>query len=395
MKFSWKPYILALIISLVSFLEVKAQEEVLDGAQFPVYEIELLNEEIVDEDLIFPLVYKGYIYSFALKHKLPIWRLFIGGDIISPWIIKDDLIYFHDIYNRIYAVEIKSGTILWQLTIENEIRGKPLIYGNSLIVSTSKGLVYVINAESGDITDTYSGSGEIYAGLVLYDNLIIVPFKNGEIVAFNIEKSEIEWTFSAGDIVTVPPVIDIDILFFGGWNNSLYALDIKSGEARWVSYVGKSVTRDFLVFKNEIILFFSGGEIISLLRKDGTIKWVMYMKDVEFSYNYFAGTEKYYIFIPEFVALSPDDGSLIFNYRERAFNLYKEMLFENMIEGETPLSDEQRTEILRDIYFTVNEYPVLPPLYTEQNLIYFITEDSHLYVYDMEQDFFVLKYRIE
>ena len=121
MKFSWKQYILALIFTFVSFLGVRAQEEVQDGAYFPVYEIELLNEVTVDEDLVFPLVYNGYIYTFSLKQKLPIWRLFIGGDIISPWIVKDDLIYFHDIYNRVYAVEIKSGTILWQLTIENEI----------------------------------------------------------------------------------------------------------------------------------------------------------------------------------------------------------------------------------------------------------------------------------
>ena len=394
MKASWKQYILALIFTFVSFLEVRAQEE-FQQDHFPVYEIELLNELIDDEDLVFPLVYNGYIYTFSLKHKLPIWRLFIGGDIISPWVIRDEHIYLYDIYNRIYAVEIKSGTILWQLAIENEIRSKPLIYGSYLIVPTSKGLVYAINAENGDITNTYSGSGEIYAGLALYDNLVIVPFKNGEIVAFNIEKGKLEWTFSAGDIVTVPPVIDIDVLFFGGWNNSLYALDIKSGEARWVSYVGKSVTRDFLVFKNEIILFFSGGETISLLREDGTIKWVKYMKDVDFSYNYFAGIDKYYLFIPEFVALSPADGTLLFNYREHAFNLYKEMLFENMIEGETPLSDEQRMEMLRDIYFTVNEYPVLPPLFTNENLIYFITEDSHLYVYDLMQDFFILKYRIE
>jgi outer membrane protein assembly factor BamB len=393
MKFAGKLYILILLCFFVSSLEMRAQEEE-KQEYFPVYEIELLNKAIVEDDLIFPLVFNGYIYTFALQQKLPIWRLFIGGDLISPWGIRDNVIYFYDIYNRVYAVDIRSGETLWKIGIENEIRGSLLIYNNYLIISTSKGLVYAVDAENGEVINTYSGGGEIYAGLVLYDNLVIVPFKNGEIVAFNVERGEVEWTFSAGVIVTVTPVIEKDTLFFGGWNNTLYALDAKSGAFLWMSYVGKSVTRDFLVFKDEVILFFSSGEIISLARDDGTIKWVKYLKDVEFSYNYFGGTEKLYLFIPELVALSPTDGSPIFNYRERAFDLYKEMLFENMIEGITPLSDEQRIEILRDVYFTVSEYPVLPPLFAKESLIYFITEDSHLYVYDMKKDFFVLKYKM-
>jgi outer membrane protein assembly factor BamB len=394
MKFFWKLYILALLYFFASFLEMSAQEEEQQD-YFPVYKIELLNKSTVEDDIIFPLVFNGYIYTFSLKQELPIWRLFIGGDLIRPWVTSNTHIYFYDIYNRVYAVDIKSGKMLWEIAIENEIRGKLLIHDSYLIVPTSKGLVYEIDAGIGEVITTYSGNGEIYAGLEIYGNLVIVPFKNGEIIAYNVEKGDIEWTFSAGDIVTVSPLIDEDILYFGGWNNTFYALDVRTGEALWVSYVGKSVTRDFLVFKDVIILFFPNGEIISLLTKDGTIKLVKYMKDVEFSYNYFAGTDKLYLFIPELITLNPVDGNLIFRYRERAFNLYKEMLFENMIEGETPLSDEQKTEILRRVYFAVNEYPVLPPESTNTGLIYFITEDSNLYVYDLNNDFFILKYKMD
>ena len=131
------------------------------------------------------------------------------------------------------------------------------------------------------------------------------------------------------------------------------------------------------------------------LRRDtGEIKWVKQFENVDFNYNYFPGLEKFFIFIPDFIALSPRDGQVLFKYRERAHYYYKEMLFENMVEGERLLSDNDKLRYLTEVYFAVSSYPVLPPRKNGSNLIYFVTDNSFFYVYDVEKDFYLLKYKL-
>ena len=368
---------------------IRAQEEL-----FPVYEIEPLSDVEVEEDPLFPIVYNGYIYIFSLHHELPVWRLFIGGDIPSPFEITEGTIYLYDIYNRIYAIDMSRGELLWKNTSPDEIRGKPLLYDRYLIVPTVKGLVYVVDRRNGDVIHTYTGNGEIYADIKRYDNLVIVSYKRGDIVAYNIESGEEEWVFPSGGIVTVAPIIDEETLFFGAWNSTMYAIDVRSGKAIWISYVGKSITRDFLLFENEIVLFFSDGELLSLTREDGTIKWVQYMREIEFSYNYFPARDLLCLFVPDFIAMDPSDGSIVFNYRERAFNLFKDMLFDNMVEGNALITEEERNRILNEVYFSVSDYPILPPLFIDENYVYFVAEDSYLYIYDLNKNFFIVKYRM-
>jgi hypothetical protein len=131
-----------------------------------------------------------------------------------------------------------------------------------------------------------------------------------------------------------------------------------------------------------------------LTRNKGEIKWVKYFKGVEFNYNYFQGNEKVYMFIPDFIALDPADGEMLFDYRERSFFLYKEMLFDNMVQGEQPYSEEERIRLLAETYFTVSSYPYLPPESVGGRFVYFITENGTLYVYDLEREFFRLKFKL-
>ena len=70
------------------------------------------------------------------------------------------------------------------------------------------------------------------------------------------------------------------------------------------------------------------------------------------------------------------------------------MLFENMIEGKHRLSDEDRIYLLSEKYFTVSNYPLLPPVLGESALVYFVTDDEYLYVYDLKDDFFIIKYKL-
>jgi hypothetical protein len=42
----------------------------------------------------------------------------------------------------------------------------------------------------------------------------------------------------------------------------------------------------------------------------------------------------------------------------------------------------------------VNSYPHMPPLKADGSLVYFVTEDSYFYVYDLEKDFLILKYKL-
>lgn len=361
---------------------------------FPEYEVEMLGQIPSDVDTVFPVVFNGSLYSFALGISGSVWKIFIGGDLNNPFSVHGGVVYFYDIYNRLYAIDLRTGRVLWKTIIRDELRGKPVVYRKYLIVSTLNGNIHVLIRSTGAPVYTYEDEDEIAAGLVAYDNVLIVPYKSGRLVAFDMNTRELLWKFNAGGIISISPVVKDETLYFGAWDGTFYALDVRTGTSRWVRYIGENTTRDFLVFEDMIVLFFSKGEVVSLRRRTGTIEWIKYFSGVDFNYNYFAGEHSLYIFLPDFAAFDPADGSLIFDYRERAFNLYKEMLFNTMVEGKNPLSDKNRIQLLSDVYFSVDTFPYLPPEKIG-GYVYFVTTRGYLFVYDLKRDFFILKFRME
>jgi hypothetical protein len=389
------------VIFIVLFLcsiHIYAQEAYFDeeeGFLYPDFTVEHLYEETAPDDVILPFIFKGYLYSFSLGNRTPLWRMFIGGDLRNPFSAQGGSLYFYDVYNRLYSIELAEGKIAWKTEIRSEIIGKPCIYKDLVIVSTRKGTIYLIDADNGRVVYEYESRGEMSARLNLFDDLVIASYKNGQIIAFDIATGEAEWMFTAGGIINTAPIIEDGRVFFGAWDDTFYVLSAGSGNLIWRTYVGDNISRDFMVFENEIVLFFSKGQILSLNRYNGDIEWVKYFVNIEFNFNYFAGNDKFFIFVPELIAMDPEDGSTIFNYKERAFYFYKEMLFENMIEGEHRLTDSEKLDLLLDVYFSVNAYPVLPPVTRKGRLSYFVADDAYLYVYDIEKDFFIGKYKLD
>jgi outer membrane protein assembly factor BamB len=390
-------FFMTIFFSLMVICQLRGEDRIYfpeTGRYIPDYSIESLHENDSRDDLLLPFVYNGYLYTFSMNQKLPLWRIFIGGDLTTPFLLDDKNLYIYDIYNRIYAIDVERRKIRWRIEIQNEIKGRLLTYKNFIIVSVQNGTIYIINSESGNVVYEYRGDGEINTALNMYKNLMIVPYKNGKIVAYDIETRMQEWVFYSGGIISVPPVIKDNYLFFGAWDDNFYVIDVFSGKPSWVSYVGEPISRDFLIFDTEIILFFAKGEILCLDKYNGEIQWVKYFSDVEFNYNYFPGLDKFFVFIPDFIAIDLYDGNISFHYRERAFYFYKEMLFENMIEGTHRLSEKDRIRLLSEIYFTVSNYPQLPPVVLGTKLSYFVADNAHFYVYDLVKDFFVVKYKL-
>ncbi len=363
-----------------------------DSYLFPEYDVEIINRSRIEGDIIIPFVYKGYLYAFSMGRRVPLWRIFIGGDLSNPFTVYKRYVYLYDIYNRLYAIDLDGGKREWRIYIANEISGKLLIRDNVIIVSALSGDIYVVDRSDGSVLFSYRGEGVINTDLNIYGQYIIIPYKNGKISAYDLATRHEKWTFRSGGIISVAPVIVDECLYFGSWDDTFYALDVHTGKPIWASYVGDAITRDFMVFKKEIVLFFSKGEMVCLKRDNGEIKWVKYFKNIEFNYNYFQGREEMFVFIPDFVAINPENGSVLFDYRERAFFLFKEMLFDRMVEGKYPLSEDERSKLLADQFFTVSEYPHLPPVKIDDRYVYFITDSSYLFVYDLKRNAFILKY---
>jgi outer membrane protein assembly factor BamB len=361
---------------------------------FPKYQVETLNRTDGEGDIILPLIHKGSLYAFSLQNRILLWRIFIGGDLLNPFTVRENTVYLYDIYNRVYAIDLSEGTLFWKRYLGSEIKGRLIIFEGFIVAPTLNGSIHFIDRRNGDVSFTYDGEGEINAGPNLYEHLIIVPYRSGRIVAYDIRSRSEAWVFKSGGLISVQPKVRDEQIYFGSWNDTFYALDIFTGELRWSSYVGDTLTREFMVFDSEIILFFSDGETVCLSRNGGEINWVKHFKGVEFNYNYFSGNGKIYVFIPDFIALSPADGEMVLDYRERSFFMYKEMLFDNMVEGVLPISDEERVRLLSERYFTVSSYPYLPPAFARDRFVYFITDSGYLYVYDLIEDFFRLKYQL-
>jgi outer membrane protein assembly factor BamB len=382
------------LICIVLLLSPGQAQDLSNTGLFPNYEVESLHRGTESTETVFPFIYKGSLYAFSIGFRSPIWKIFIGGDLLSPYTVDDEIVYFYDIYNRVYAIDLHRGKLIWRSSLGNQIKGKIIVYSGFLVASTIDGAVHILDRRNGDLLFTYRGRSEINAGITIFENIIIIPYRNGDIVAYNLISRREDWIFNVGSLISVRPVIRDGEIYFGSWDDVFYALDVRTGETLWSSYVGNTLTRDFLVFEREIVLFFSDGEVVCLHRNRGEIKWVKYFKNVEFNYNYFAGPDTMYVFIPDFIALDPASGGMLFDYRERSFTLYKDMLFDNMVEGERPILDQERVRLLNERYFSVSEFPYLPPDIIDGRYAYFITDENVLYIYDLHKDFFVLKFNL-
>ncbi len=355
---------------------------------------EVINNYKPEDSIILPFIRDGYLYSFSLIRALPLWRFFLGGDLENPFVVTDKNIYVYDIYNKVYSINKRNGDILWVYNSDDELIGKPQVFYNYLILISNTGKVIVLDSESGKVEIIKDMHSDIVDRLVFAERCIIVTYKEGSIEAFDIYGNSTLWKFSTDGLINVSPVLDKDTLFFGTWDDNFYALNVPDGSLKWISYVGSPVTRRFLVFDKSIVLFLSDGELISLNRDSGNIEWVKYFKNLDFDYNYFKGDNKIYIIEPELNVYDPDTGNLMFTYRNRVFKLYKEMLFENMVEGKYFIDEKERERLLKEKYFVLNSFPTLP-IMRKGKYVYFIGEDDNLYVYDLEKDFFVLKYSFD
>jgi len=361
---------------------------------FPANSSEIINKYSSQDKKLLPFVYNGFIYTFSVDRKLLLWKFFIGGDLENPFVLDNNQLFFFDIYNRLYSVDFIDGKLRWVKAIDNEIIGKPVIIKGSVVVITQNGRILVFSKSSGKLIELYDTKHEIAGGGNFYKDLMVVTFKEGMIIAYNIYTGKKVWQFINTGFISIKPIIDEGKLFFGTWDNNFYSLDLEKGKLLWINYIGSKVSRDFLIFKNSIILFLSDGEILSLDKQTGIINWVKYFKGIDFDYNYFKGIEKFYIFRPELVAYDPLSGSVLFNYRERVYKLYKDMLFDTMVEGKHFINEKEKESLLKNKYFVVNSYPVLPPI-NDNNLVYFVGEDSNLYIYDIKKDFFIVKYKLD
>ena len=100
MKLILKLYITISIVIISSF-QLLAQDAEFEGESdtfFPDFSVEFLHDVKSEEEILLPFIYNGYLYLFSIDQKLPVWRIFIGGDLPNPFIVNNEAVYFYDIY---------------------------------------------------------------------------------------------------------------------------------------------------------------------------------------------------------------------------------------------------------------------------------------------------------
>ena len=78
--------VLTLVCILLLYLPVHAQD-FSTTELFPNYEVETLHKTDESKDMVFPFIHKGSLYAFSLAYRIPIWKIFIGGDLLSPYTV--------------------------------------------------------------------------------------------------------------------------------------------------------------------------------------------------------------------------------------------------------------------------------------------------------------------
>jgi len=261
----------------------------------PVSELKLPLRRTFFED--FGPVLKGdsAFYTRAgilFRQQIPsgniIWQFPLGSYMAGPLAISDDLVFFvhRTTPAAVMAIRIEDGKVQWQHALSSHSASPISIVGQSLFLCDGPNLKQ-IDAQSGAlISSKKSNFSPSYSPLIYQSNLAVLPTDSG-VQALNLQSKAPLWTASVQplkfSLVSFKDTVIIPVA------DHISCLDIQSGERRWENpYPIENAT-----LKTPLAVL------------DHTI--IFGMKSLDFGLN-----ESQHAY--EIVAISPEDGHLLWHY---------------------------------------------------------------------------------
>lgn len=321
----------------------------------------------------------------------------------SPVVYKDILVQANSHTGvQGYRITASGLSLIWTIPVTNGVEPSMAIINDRLFFGASDGNFYSAKAETGEVLWKVSIKAEVLSQPTL-DEEGRLFFLAGNNVLFALDASDGHqlWVYSRQDTANMTvrgggrPAVRDGIVYEGFSDGSLVALAAKSGAPQWEIQLNRNRKfRDLdaspLVEGDRLYITGYDDKLYCLSRKDGTIQWKYDIGGFEA-----ATIDQENLYVPtsggEVVALNKTSGKLVWKVSgldgisTQVRLLYKDFLVFGESQGKLKILDRKTGQLThhfqpgRGVFST-------PTIDVDRKMIYFISNESHLYGLEFKEE---------
>ena len=181
----------------------------------------------------------GYYHDPAgYPEKNPLWKIKLGGPIVSSPVVQDGRIYLGCRDGTLYCLDTASGKTLWHAQTGGWIDATPLVYKGTVIVGSRDGWIYIFDKWSGDLLKRFKAGLQLSSAAVLSDGTLVCgmgPPDSG-LGAFGktlASGSSANWRVGFGQLSYSTPAVHRNRILIGGSNGALYGISVSARKLMW------------------------------------------------------------------------------------------------------------------------------------------------------------------
>jgi outer membrane protein assembly factor BamB len=219
--------------------------------------------------------------------QVTLWRVDIGGPVMSAPTVTEDRIYFGSNSQYAYAFDL-NGTELWRHSMGNFVFDSPVVANGMVYVGSAAKFVALDAATGKEVWIIDLGTWVEISWSEVVDGMIYLGTAHGELLAVDAISGVEEWRYvvptvakalnatpGAGALspwIRNAPVVADGVVYFGCGDGHIYAVDAKTGEKLWNLDTARAGQPNVAV-TDSVVYAVTHGNVYALGARDGTILW--------------------------------------------------------------------------------------------------------------------------
>jgi outer membrane protein assembly factor BamB len=238
----------------------------------------VLTRPIIKDNVVYFGACDRNVYAIGLKNGEEIWRFPTGGPVTSSVAIDNGRIYVGSYDGNLYALSMK-GDLVWKFNAGNKIASAPAVHDSNIYFGCKDGNLYAVG-RNGNLLWKFRTNGPIGSPVIIYKDIIYVGSFDYNIYSIGLD-GRLIWKFAARDQVGGPHVND-DVVYFGSFDQCVYALDT-NGKFLWRFGTNDAIPIGTnLAAKNDTLYFGSRDNNLYAV-KGGNLVWKFKTNNMIFS----------------------------------------------------------------------------------------------------------------
>jgi len=201
--------------------------------------------------VVFGSYYQPFIIGLDDKTGALLWKIPVGGQVMSAACFSGDLVYIGSYDKYLYAIDWKKGEIKWKTSLNNFTWSTPYVYMDQVVVGSYDGNLYFIDSKTGTVITKLNCGGQVASNPIVAKGLLYVSVdykdpnvknpksssnRRNKMLVIDLKKNKVISEFLSENSFSKKIIVSgDDVFFFDAY--TLYAYNPKRAHLNWSAKV--------------------------------------------------------------------------------------------------------------------------------------------------------------